>query len=229
MRTIPIAIICSVFCLPGCATLVKTSAMAVRAPVKAISAVGRQKRVSQILCLWEAAEGTGLDGKPARGFAGQIIFSGYGQESPIKVNGKVRIFEYTNYDPDEPDPVPAHLFEFSDGGWNAHLHEGTLGYTYNVFLPYVEQNTGHAVCALRVEYETEAGRVTSSPFTQVTLARKSSKRPASAVYRNIVHSESNREHLRELARKNGEDKPEAATNAPEKLESTTIKLPRRKR
>ncbi|MEQ9408814.1 MAG: hypothetical protein RIK87_13850 [Fuerstiella sp.] len=206
----------------GCSSsaLLKSSASVLTAPVTALSGARRDKPVAKILCLWEAAEGQGLDGLPGRGFAGQVMFFTHGDPSPMSVSGTVRIFEYTDYDPDNSDPVPAHLFTFDSGGWNAHRAEGTLGQTYNVFLPYVEKNNRHAVCALRVEFESENGRVISSPYTEVTLAARTTRKPTSALHRDIVTSSS-------TDRSETNDPAAADQKKPEpKLESHTIKLPR---
>lgn len=210
-------IILSSILLSGCSSINMTKPSSlVSAPLKAVG-LKKSPRVAKILCLWEAAEGQGLDEKPSRGFAGQVMFFGYGEATPIKTDGIVRIYEYTDYDPDEAEPEPAHVFVFDNGGWNAHMAEGTLGRTYNVFLPYVEKKTNHVVCALRVEYESKDGRKTSSPFTQVTLAAKTSSKPAAALTRNIVKKKES--GIRQVSGEQPQKVPER------KLESTTIKLP----
>jgi hypothetical protein len=170
----------------GCSSLLHTSAAIIKSPVAFVSAIRAEKRIVKILCLWEPAEGQGLDGKPSRGFAGQILLFPHGSPSPISVHGKIHIYEYVHFDPDDEDPQPIHKFTFDDGGWNAHRTESTLGESYNVFLPYVPKDKGRASCALRVEYISPDGRVISSPYTEVQLAAKTSNRPASAVRRNIL-------------------------------------------
>lgn len=189
------------------------------APAAMINSVRRPDPVSKLLCLWEPAEGQGLDEKPSRGFAGQIMFFSPGKATPIKVKGTVRIFEYVNFDAEDEDPTPAHTFTFDSGAWEAHRAEGTLGHSYNVFLPYVRKDKKHSVCALRVEIETEDGQKVSSPYTEVTLASKTSSRPASAMKRDIV----------ERAQKSNTPKIQQATHSKakeeRKLESMTIQLP----
>lgn len=203
--------------LVGCSStsLLQTSTSMLNAPAAIIKRARTPAPVSKMLCLWEAAEGQGLDEKPARGFAGQIMFFTHGKASPIKVNGTVRIFEYVDFDDGDEDPTPAHVFTFDSGAWNAHRAEGTLGQSYNVFLPYVKKDKRHAVCALRVEIETEDGRKVSSPFTEVTLASKTSSRPAKAMQRDIV----SRSEKTNSKAQQPEPKEER------KLESMTIQLP----
>jgi hypothetical protein len=129
----------------------------------------KDQQAARILCLWEAAEGQGLEGQTTRGFAGQVLFFGYGDPAPIEVHGEVRIYQYDNFDPDERSPKPIHVFVFDAGGWNAHQSESTVGHSYNVFLPYVNDHSGTARCALKVEYIPKNGRPIFSPITKITL------------------------------------------------------------
>ncbi len=150
----------------------------------------RRQRAVRILCLWEAAEGQGLDGRSARGFAGQILFFGSLDAAPIPVHGTVRIYEYENFHPDDIAAKPIHIFVFDDSGWNAHRAESTVGQSYNVFLPYVKRHNGMAMCALKVEFLSGDGRLISSPITEITLdPRQSRSRKQSALTRNVISKE----------------------------------------
>ena len=181
------------------------------------------RQAARILCLWEAAEGQGLDGQPSRGFAGQILFFGPGDAAPFPVHGTIRIFEYDNFDPNENSPKPIHAFVFDDGGWNAHRSESTMGESYNVFLPYVKHHAGRAKCALKVEFTAENGRTISSPITEVSLqARQKSPKTQSAISGNIA-----RQNLESLAVvpdqfTYGVDTPRINNK---QLQSMTIQLP----
>jgi hypothetical protein len=48
--------------------------------------------VSEIICLWQPAEGQDMDGLPCRGFAGQLLFFAVGNEAPAEVGGEVMIY-----------------------------------------------------------------------------------------------------------------------------------------
>jgi len=215
-----IVTLCCVFAT-GCSssTLLKTSSSIVNAPANLLEAARGPRPVGKLLCLWEPAEGQGLDEKPSRGFAGQIMFFSHGAPSPMKVKGTVRIFEYVDFDPNQDDPEALHQFTFDSGAWNAHHAEGTLGHSYNVFLPYVRKDKGHVVCALRVEIETEDGRKVSSPYTEVTLASRTSTRPATAMQRDVVRNSSTRPTSASSTTS------EATPPPTQKLESLTIPLP----
>ena len=181
------------------------------------------RQAARILCLWEAAEGQGLDGQPSRGFAGQILFFGPGDAAPFPVHGTIRIFEYDNFDPNENSPKPIHAFVFDDGGWNAHRSESTMGESYNVFLPYVKHHAGRAKCALKVEFTAENGRTISSPITEVSLqARQKSAKAQSAISRNIARQ--NQESLAVVPDQftYGVDTPRINNK---QLQSMTIQLP----
>jgi len=198
-----------------------SSTSLLKVPAAMLDSVRPQKSVGKILCLWEPAEGQGIDEKPSRGFAGQILFFAPGEASPIKTKGIVRIFEYADFDSDQEDPKPIHQFNFDSGAWAAHHTESTLGHSYNVFLPLVQKRKGHVVCALRVEYESESGQIVSSPYTSVTLASKTSHQSASALQRSIIrHPEAEKFAIN----KDGA----SAASGPQKqakLESLTIQLP----
>lgn len=223
-RTVFGSMIIGLSMISGCSTssLLQTSSSVMNAPSAMIKAVRAPDPVSKLLCLWEPAEGQGLDEKPSRGFAGQIMFFSPGKDSPVKVKGVVTIFEYIDYDPDAEDPQPDHVFTFDSGAWEAHRAEGTLGHSYNVFLPYVKKDKGHSVCALRVEIETEDGRKVSSPYTEVTLASKTSQRAGSAMHREIV-KRSQHSNASESKMPEGLEVKEQR-----KLESMTISLPTQK-
>jgi hypothetical protein len=209
----------------GCSSFLHTSAAIIKSPVAFVSGIGAEKRIVKILCLWEPAEGQGLNGRPSRGFAGQILLFPHGSPSPIPVHGKIHIYEYVDFDPEDEDPQPIHKFTFDDGGWNAHRTESTLGESYNVFLPYVLKDKGHASCALRVEYVSPEGRVISSPYTEVQLAAKTSNRPESAIRRDILSDAGLRSSAKDHNSAGRAPVVEAEPKVP-KMDTTTFALPR---
>lgn len=216
--------------LAGCSSsLVQSSKSVLKSPMSLVSSRA-SKPVAKILCLWEAAEGQGLDEKPARGFAGQIMFFTYGDPSPIKVDGTVRIYEYADYGESVDDPEPIHEFVFESTAWNMHRAEGTLGHSYNVFLPYVRKGSERVNCALRVEFEDRNGKKTSAPFTEISLSGKgggSGRTPG----RNFVTNSRNTPKVHDQRAKTtpvGSEKPKVsvAEQASEQLDTLTISLPK---
>ena len=169
----------------GCAETLLIKSPGILIPERLKSA--RKERVMRILCLWEAAEGQGLDQKPTRGFAGQILFFGNSDPSPMCVHGTIRIYEYDQFDPDDADSEPIHMFIFDDAAWNVHRIESTVGESYNVFLPYVQKHNDLAFCGLRVEFIPDGGRPVSSAMTEITLEpRYRRSRRKSAVRRSVA-------------------------------------------
>ncbi|MCA9048241.1 MAG: hypothetical protein KDA89_05905 [Planctomycetaceae bacterium] len=196
-----------------------------KSPSAIISAVRGPKPVMKILSLWEPSEGQGMDGMPSRGFAGQILFFTHGSATPIPVHGVVKIHQYANYDPDQPDPTPVHTFTFDDGAWNAHAADGTLGHSYNVFLPFQEEKPAHVVCALRVEITAPDGRMISSPFTEVTLPGRAGKFPGNRIT-NV--SKPDVDAIRSASATTTRSANTTGAAKPvQKLESTTIPLPKK--
>jgi len=145
--------------------------------------IGRPRPVTsvgKIITLWEAADGADIDGMPARGFAGQIMFFNV-DESPVKVDGKVVIYQYDRYDEAAEDSTPIHSFTFEPEAWNVHCSEGTLGHTYSVFVPYMRKHKESVNCGLRVEFYCADGRRVSSGITPILLHGKKSSGTANTM------------------------------------------------
>lgn len=171
-----------------------------------------------MLCLWEAAEGQGLDEKPSRGFAGQVMFFEHGNPTPVQIAGDVVIYQYKNYDPDAEEHTLLHTFRFDSGAWQAHRARGTLGDSYNVFLPFADKHKERVTCALRVELTLENGRKISSPYTEVTLAGK-----------KINISDAQRQSFiknRHIGGKSESAVPAPKQTAQQALNTLTIELPK---
>lgn len=210
----------AILTMAGCSTssFVKTSGAFLKAPMSLVSGKSHSQSVAKVLCLWEAAEGQGLDEKPSRGFAGQVLFFEHGNPSPVKVVGDVVIYQYKDYDPDAEEHTLLHTFRFDSGAWQAHRAKGTLGDSYNVFLPFAERHKDRVTCALRVELTTESGRKVSSPYTEVTLAGK-----------KVSVSDAQRQSLirnRQIGGKIEPVTPAPEQTAEEALDTLTIELPK---
>lgn len=208
-----------------------TSSAFLKDPGKLIGRPRIERHVSRILCLWEPSQGTGLDDKPARGFSGQIMFFGGRDESAARISGDVRILVYDNYDASIDDPEPMHTFAFDANAWDVHRSEGSLGHTYSVFIPYNQKHKNVANCGVKVEYTSPDGHRIHSDTIEVLLPGKSAQAPASAtaLRRNITREYSHLPGRSNSVRQTSfqESGDGNATGSPDKLESMTIKLPRR--
>lgn len=125
--------------------------------------------VVDIMCLWEAAEGTGLNGMPSRGFRGQILFFTAGQTSPAKIDGEIRIFVFDQNGPDGDASKPIHQFDFPGLAWNGFLAQTNFGNAYQLFIPYTKAGNEHADCQLRVRYTPKVGNPVYSRPCSVPL------------------------------------------------------------
>ena len=125
--------------------------------------------VRRIVCIWEPAEGTGLDGLPTRGFAGRILFFAAGNRSPVRVNGDVRIYLFDDEGTPAQRAKPIHQFDFLGNAWTIHLQESTLGLAYQVFIPYVGKQPWQTRSALRVRFVPKHGQTIFSEMVRVTL------------------------------------------------------------
>lgn len=168
-RDLPFSIVTGCLCLlAGCQSLdLKRPGVAPRLPQ-----ASEKNPVVEVLCLWEPAEGTGLDKLPARGFAGQILFMTPRDKEPVQVEGKLRIYVFDDYGTIEEQQQPIHQFTFDSTSWNAFLRETNLGAAYQLFIPYTRPGMHAAVCSLRVCYESPDGEKIYSRFAKVTLPGK---------------------------------------------------------
>lgn len=157
-------LIASIVAAPGCTTLNLSRLWPAREVVE-----DDRHPVSEVMCLWEAAEGTGLDGLPTRGFAGQILFFTSGQPSPAKVEGDVRIFVFDDEGVRGDRAQPIHQFDFPGGAWNAYVASTNFGTTYQLFIPYTKAGSHHAECEIRVRYTPKGGHPIFSRPCTVTL------------------------------------------------------------
>lgn len=126
-------------------------------------------QVHSIVCLWEAAEGVGLDGLPTRGFAGQILFFTRDRAEPVRVNGDVRVYVFDDQGSLEEQSRPLHQFDFPAEAWNVFLHKTNVGPSYQLFIPYTRKGGAFAECALRVRLSSEGRMPVYSKMATVTL------------------------------------------------------------
>lgn len=128
--------------------------------------------VTQIVCLWQPAEGRDPEGIPCRGFAGQIMFITQRSAAPTKVDGEVRVYVFDDQGSDEEQVKPIRQFDFESKPWAMHLTNGTLGPTYSVFIPYTRRGMHEAQCALRIRYTPKNAPALYSDLSTVLLKGK---------------------------------------------------------
>jgi len=133
--------------------------------------------VYEIICLWEPGEGTGMDGLPARGFLGQLMFFAHGIASPVRIQGPVRIYVFDDQGTAEEQQRPIHEFNFCEEAFNEFLAESNIGAAYQFFIPYSRKGSHRAVCSLRVRYTPEHGQPVYSKMGSVILAGTSPRKP----------------------------------------------------
>ena len=131
-----------------------------------------KKPAVEIVALWEAAEGKGVDGMPTRGFAGQLLFFQHNNSSPVYVKGEIMIHLYDDQGSDIEQNKPIHQYKFDEGAWQVHAVESTLGPAYQVFIPYVRKGRDQAECALRVQLTQEGSSDIYSRMISVKLEGK---------------------------------------------------------
>lgn len=130
------------------------------------------QRISRIVCLWEPAEGVGPDGRPNRGFLGQVLFFEPGSDQPVLVDGKIDIYTFDDQGTPEEQARPLKKFSYTSAEWNQLATDSALGTAYNVAIPHARKAQYETVCALRVKFTSPNGEVAYSGLDSVTLRGK---------------------------------------------------------
>lgn len=146
----------------------------------------------EVLCVWEPAEGRGVDNAPCRGFGGQILCFASGYKEPVKVSGDVRIYVFDDKGVNGDTSLPIHQFDFTAEAWNTFLKPSSLGASYQIFVPYTRKGTEATSCTLRVRLTPEGGLPIYSRMATVSLAGQGperSQKQSDGSVTTISHSE----------------------------------------
>lgn len=145
----------------------------------------------EVLCVWEPAEGRGVDNSPTRGFGGQILCFASGYKEPVKVHGDVRVYVFDDKGVNGDTSLPIHQFDFTADAWNTFLKPSSLGPSYQIFIPYTRKGLEAANCTLRVRLTPEGGLPVYSRMATVALAGQAGekKKPASEPVLTVSHEE----------------------------------------
>ncbi len=170
-----LAVILLTHSLSGCATLLTTGWPQQAEKVEFSSS---KRPIGQIVCLWNPAEGRDPEGKPCRGFAGQVMFMEARSAVPLAVRGEIRVYVFDNIGTTEEQMKPVHQFDFDADVWNMHRQSNTLGPAYNVFIPYMRKGNHAAVCSVRLRYIPEGGN--APLFSDMISVRMEGSQPAMA-------------------------------------------------
>lgn len=154
----------------GCATsnLLRMDKLAFWNHNKLVTADSRNP-VADILCIWQPSEGRDPQGVPSRGFGGQILFMTHGSSEPCAVEGDVRIYVFDDQGAREEQIKPIHQYDFTADVWKQHLRMGTLGPSYQVFVPYPRKGFHQARCSLRIRFKPTQGPAIYSSMAEVIL------------------------------------------------------------
>ena len=158
--------------LPGCTTTSLLSKWTHRGVTSKATASNPAVR---ILCMWQPADGAGVDDKPARGVAGQIFFFTQNSVTPVEVEGDVRIFLFDDQGPEAQQGTALHEFDFVKGAWKAHLVGTQFGPAYQLFVPYSRKGHHQAELAVRIRLTPPNGPVIFSDMATINLQGYDSK------------------------------------------------------
>jgi len=122
----------------------------------------------EILAFWQSSEGPGPKGVPVRGFGGQIYFFTQSKETPVAVDGSVRIYLFDDHGSVQDQSRPIAVFDFDAAHWKSGVHNSPLGAGYSIFVPYPRNDFHQATCSLRIRFKPTVGpAIYSAPATVV--------------------------------------------------------------
>jgi hypothetical protein len=122
----------------------------------------------EILAFWQSAEGPGPKGVPVRGFGGQIYFFTQSRQTPVAVDGSVRVYLFDDHGSQQEQAQPIATFDFDAAHWKNGAHTSALGPGYSVFVPYPRFDFHQATCSLRIRFKPTAGpSIYSDPATVI--------------------------------------------------------------
>jgi hypothetical protein len=124
----------------------------------------------EILAFWQASEGPGPKGVPVRGFGAQIYFFAQSKETPVAVDGSVRIYLFDDHGTAKNQSEPVAVFDFDAAHWKSGAHNSPLGAAYSIFVPYPRNDFHQATCSLRIRFQPTAGPTIYSPPATVVLS-----------------------------------------------------------
>jgi hypothetical protein len=122
----------------------------------------------EVLAFWQPSDGPGPAGVPVRGFGGQVYFFTKQNESPVLVDGTVRIYVFDDQGSVKQQSKPIGEFDFDSRHWNALAHGSALGPGYGIFIPYPKNDFHQANCSMRIRFTPASGpTIYSAPATVV--------------------------------------------------------------
>lgn len=163
-------------------------------PIRKLPEATASNPVKEVICLWQAAEGTNSEGRPTRGFAGQLLFFAAREDETVRVDGDVRVYVFDDQGTPEEQTKPIHQFDFNSHAFEAFLTETNLGAAYQFFIPYTREGSHKATCSIRVKYTSADGRNVYSKIAQVILPGTGNAKPINTVTITNSKQESSDRH-----------------------------------
>ncbi len=177
--------------------------------------------VVRCVCLWQPADGS-WEGRPTRGFGGQVFFLDRDTAKPVAVKGDVRIHVFDDNGPRENHGKAVHTFDFNKGAWNNFLVKTQFGPAYNIFIPYTRKGHQKTECALRVRLvETETLTVFSDmSYVKLEGADPKAKSKAEGLAANSSDRPAGLAHpadsIGQISKQNGVTRPADSRRSKEK-------------
>lgn len=153
-----------------------------RDPFKEVAIATPRDPVTEVVVMWESADGNDENGKHARGFNGRVIFFQQdnrrvrpdSKRSPVRIGPEdeffVYIFDDVGTEAEQTLPLrEPYRFTGKDCEDCGFLGITNLGAEYDMFIPYPRPGAYAAKCQLRVKYVPKQGREVFSELSKAEL------------------------------------------------------------
>jgi hypothetical protein len=124
----------------------------------------------EIVAFWQPSEGPGPKGVPIRGFGGQVYFLTQSKDTPVAVDGSLRIYLFDDRGSAREQAQPIATYDFDAAHWKNGAHNSPIGPVYSIFVPYPRNDFHQAACSLRIRFNPTVGQPIYSAPVNVTLS-----------------------------------------------------------
>ncbi len=152
----------------GCASLgLGSFALGEKKPAYPLAT--KERPATQIVAMWRPSRGT-HEGRPTRGFAGNIMFFTSRDTMPALVNGTVRVYVFDDQGTIEEQGKPIQQYDFPADAWNSYAELSKIGPSYSVFIPYPRPGKHEANCTVSLRLvPADGGPALFSEEAHITL------------------------------------------------------------
>ncbi len=130
---------------------------------------GKPQQPVSVVTIWNDTVLHRPDGRPLRGFAGQLIFYGADADKPVKVDGTLTVYAFDEAGRNPDNVKPDRKFVFTAEQFARHSTRTKVGPAYAVWIPWDEAGGPKKQISLIVRFVPKGGRLLVGEQTRHVL------------------------------------------------------------